>query len=324
MLHLATDKKQVKRLLWTVVGSIFVGTGGWAYLNVGRGDRLKAYSRLFNFVEVNSTFYSYMPLKVIRSWRFRVPTNFIFSVRCHRDLTHKFRLEPREESYEVFNKMVEVCKVLGAPIMHLQTPEFLEMDRFACRSARDLLSSVALGGVRIALEVRGGLSKEVINLMMDLNLVPCVDLSRGTSPFQSDILYTRLFGKGYHTLYEFDDDELIEIEEKVKRGNQKQAFLVFHSLKMYEDAQRLKIRLEKGIFPQSRRSVGLEALTKLLSEVLFPCSKDEVVKKVGWRSIDTTSGRRIHVSRLLEKIPAKIYLSVDDVVREVSLYSSFD
>jgi uncharacterized protein YecE (DUF72 family) len=36
-----------------------VGTGGWAYFQVPGKPSLKAYSEVFNFVEVNSTFYEY-------------------------------------------------------------------------------------------------------------------------------------------------------------------------------------------------------------------------------------------------------------------------
>lgn len=303
-----------------VVGSVYVGTGGWAYLDSSGRDRLAAYSKLFNFVEVNSTFYYYLPLRVVRSWRGRVPEGFVFSVRCHRDLTHRFGLRPCYESYEVFDRMVSVCRFLGAPILHLQTPPSLKMDRAACSMARDFFTSVLPKDLRVALEVRGGLNKDLLGLMGDLDLLPCVDISKEEPLFRSEVLYTRLFGKGYHTLYEFDDEELMGVEERVRCGGYKQAYIVFHSLRMYEDANRLRVHLETGVFPRSGRSVGVEALKEVLCALRFPCSKVEAVEKVGWRSIDTSSGVRIHVSKILEKIPARTYLCEDDVINEVSLY----
>jgi len=112
----------------------------------------------------------------------------------------------------------------------------------------------------------------------------------------------------------------VRIEECVRLGGYKQAYLVFHSLRMYEDAKRLKTYLETGFFPQSRGTLGVDALKKVLNVIRFPSSKGEIVKRVGWRSIDTTTGMRVHVSKILEKIPERRYLSVDDVVKEVSLY----
>ena len=43
-----------------------VGTGGWGYFNVPNKPRLKAYSEIFNFVEVNNTFYQYPLFKPLR------------------------------------------------------------------------------------------------------------------------------------------------------------------------------------------------------------------------------------------------------------------
>ena len=301
--------------------SVYIGAGGWAYLcPAGGGDKLAAYSRLFNFVEVNSTFYTYVPSNVMRSWRARVPSDFVFSVRCHRDLTHKFGLRPCEESFGVFERMVAACRVLRAPILHLQTPSLFEWDRKACSEARDFFASVLTRDVKIALEVRGGLNHGVLSLMADLGILPCVDISREELPFQTEVLYTRLFGRGYHTLYEFDDEELMGIGESVRRGGYKRAYLVFHSLRMYEDAERLKVHLETGLFPQGRGKLGLDALKEVLSAVRFPRSRGDIIKRVGWRSIDTSSGRRVHVSKILEKIPERRYFSVDDVLGEVSLY----
>jgi len=153
--------------------------------------------------------------------------------------------------------------------------------------------------------------------------LPCVDISREEPPFYTEVLYTRLFGRGYHTLYEFDDEELLGIEEAVRNGGYKRAYLVFHSLRMYEDARRLKAHLETGLFPKSVRGVGVDALKETLLAVRFPSSKSELLRKVGWRSIDTKSGARIHVSKLIERIPDREYLSVDDVVKKVSLYCPF-
>ena len=44
------------------VTEYLVGTGGWAYFTVPNKQSLKAYSEIFNFVEVNYTFYEYPQL----------------------------------------------------------------------------------------------------------------------------------------------------------------------------------------------------------------------------------------------------------------------
>jgi uncharacterized protein YecE (DUF72 family) len=58
-----------------------IGTGGWAYFNVPGKPSLKAYSEVFNFVEVNYTFYEYPDTLMAEQWRRTVPDDFTFSVR---------------------------------------------------------------------------------------------------------------------------------------------------------------------------------------------------------------------------------------------------
>ncbi|TAN45766.1 MAG: DUF72 domain-containing protein [Candidatus Methanoperedens sp.] len=69
---------------------LYTGAGGWAYFKVPGLDSLAVYSKAFDFVEVNSTFYTTLSMEMVRSWRQRVPHNFMFSVRCHKDLTQKY------------------------------------------------------------------------------------------------------------------------------------------------------------------------------------------------------------------------------------------
>jgi uncharacterized protein YecE (DUF72 family) len=84
------------------VGSrrFLVGTQGWNYDTwAGRlypsgkaGDRLELYSRLFDTVEIDSTFYAMPPADRFRSWYERTPPEFTFTVKLPRDITHEARL----------------------------------------------------------------------------------------------------------------------------------------------------------------------------------------------------------------------------------------
>ena len=65
-----------------------IGAGGWGYFSGG----LEAYANGFRFVEVNATFYRRIPEAMARRWRNRVPSDFVFSIKAHRDVTHAGRL----------------------------------------------------------------------------------------------------------------------------------------------------------------------------------------------------------------------------------------
>ncbi len=123
-----------------------VGTGGWAYFNVPGEPRLKAYSQVFNFVEVNYTFYEYPDTRMVAEWRRMVPEDFTFTVRCHQDLTHRIGLKPVDKAYEVLGRMVFYCGLLEAPFLVLETPAHLRVrdtgtnllyTLLGCKSLRD-------------------------------------------------------------------------------------------------------------------------------------------------------------------------------------------
>lgn len=79
-----------------------IGTGGWAYFQIPGLRSLAAYSKAFNFVEVNSTFYEIPSLKQVEKWRRMVPPDFQFTVRGHQTITHKHHLQPTPEALENF------------------------------------------------------------------------------------------------------------------------------------------------------------------------------------------------------------------------------
>jgi uncharacterized protein YecE (DUF72 family) len=291
-----------------------VGTGGWAYFNVPNKPALKAYSELFNFVEVNSTFYQLPPVHEVEKWRKGVPQGFTFSVRCHQDLTHKIRMSPVDEAYEVFYKMKNVAGVLQTPYLVLETPSSYTADR----SARDFLSSVNLKGLRLVWEYRARLTQNVTNLMKDFGIIQCVDLSRQKPSYTLDVTYSRLFGKGQQNIYQFTDGELLEIQRQAEDTNSSKVILAFHGLRMNSDASRFQQHLLTGSFPSATSAVGVDSAKAVLAEdASFPSSKSELIKKQGWKVIDVKPNKTAHLSDFLGGIPDKNYGSLDEVVKEL-------
>lgn len=293
---------------------LHIGAGGWAYFKVPGLDSLAAYSKAFDFVEVNSTFYKTPSIEMVRSWRQRVPDNFMFSVRCHKDLTHKYLLSPRRESYEILNQSLRICSELKTEILHIQTPPTFDPDE-NLKGIEDLLSSIDFGNLRLVWEIRGNVSDETIELMRDLGIIHCTDISREMPAVDSDILYTRLFGHGKHNLYQFDDAELLNIDRSAKERGGGNVYLTFHGARMYSDAARLKVYEKSGTFPKITKAAGLESLRTVLEEdAKFPATKSELIEKHGWKVFDLTENEHVHANLLLGKLPDKKYASVDEVI----------
>jgi len=298
-----------------------IGTGGWTYFNVPFGSKLKAYSQAFNFAEVNYTFYEYPEIRMVKQWRRTVPTDFTFTVRCHQDLTHKVRLRPVEEAYRVFDQMIGYCRILNAPFLHLETPPTYTFGQNELKAASDFFSAIDSHGVKLAWETRNPVTSELTNLMENLGIVHSVDLSRQDPAYESETVYTRLFGKGKHNVYQFTDEELEDVDAKIVKSEVKMAVLTFHGLRMNTDALRFKTYKEKGVFTSVTQFTGVDSARAVLSEdARFPSTKTQLIATQGWKVIDLSPEKRAHLSDVLSKIPDRTYDNVDELTQVLKAY----
>jgi len=256
-----------------------------------------------------------------------VPPNFEFAVRCNKALTHKYKFQPIPEAFEIMEKMTSICSSLKAEILHAQTPATFQLTKNNIDLIRNFFSSADLKGTRVALEMRG--SKQPLNsylakVMQDYNIVHCVDLSKDEQPaYKSDILYSRLFGKGPHNIYQLTDEELRKIDKRASKGPHKKVAMTFHFVRMYKDAARFKTYKKTGIFPTVTRSVGVNSLKEVLKEdAKFPSSKTELIQHQGWKLIDLTKDKKDHASYMLEKLPEKTYNSINEVIQTLESVKS--
>jgi uncharacterized protein YecE (DUF72 family) len=291
-----------------------IGTGGWTYFNVPGKSSLKAYSEVFNFVEVNYTFYEYPDNRKVEQWRRNVPDTFTFAVRCHQDLTHRIGFKPVDAAYYVLGRMVTYCEILDAPFLVLETPARYVLNQEEVDRARDFFSSTNMKGVRLVWEARAPITASVIDLMRDFNATQCVDLSMETPSVESDVVYSRLFGKGKHNIYQFTDDELLAVDKKIEKISPRIAALSYHGIRMNTDAARYAQYKKTGTFLPVTSCTGVDSARAVLSEdAKFPLSKSELIERQGWKVIDLNLDKRVHLSELLSKVPDRIYNSVDEV-----------
>lgn len=220
---------------------VLTGCGGWGYFNVP-GDRLRAYSQAYDFVEVNSTFYETPDIEQVRSWRMRARKELEFTVKCSSELTHTLRLRPEPRSYKVLDQMLLICRELGSKMLVLQTPPDLATPP---AQIKELFSSFEPGPVRIAWEPRGDRKNTYMELARDLGFVPSVDVAVEDAPTE-DIVYTRVFGPGKARAKDLSERTLKEIEEKTSSSGAKKAYVTFHGSRMYKDAARFLIYRKNG------------------------------------------------------------------------------
>ena len=298
------------------MGQLYIGAGGWDYFSLRSGDRLKAYSSVYDFVEVNSTYYQLPSQATVASWRKRVPPEFEFSVRCHKDVAELHQLESTPQTVRIMDSIEKICRHLRASILTILIPQALLGDKELVPKLNAFLSTLSLGRTSIAIEFRGGEPKEkTLKTLHDHDALHSIDISTQDPKTESSILYSRLFGKGKENVYEFDDNELEDIAAKASGLKFEKSILAFHGVRMYRDAARLKTFLDSGRFPSLTGQVGLESLSEVLMEDAgFPTSKSQLVREQGWKLFDKTAEERVRTRVVLEKLPEGAYRTLDDVL----------
>lgn len=272
---------------------------------------------------MNSTFYHLPPLREVEKWRRLVPPDFQFAVRAHCTMTKMAKPNWMQDALDTFNRLKKICEVLKSSFLHVQIPASFELTQQWIGEFRSFVSSLDLAKLRLALEIRAvrpsKLPAELLRLMQDNGIVHCTDVSKGEMPaYDSDVLYTRLFGKGEQNAYQQTDEELVEMDNKVSNSNSQKILMSFHFVRMYKDAARLKVYKQTGKFPKVTRSTGLSSLEEVLSEdTTFPATRQELMHSQGWKLFDLNEERRAHAGDFLQQLPEKTYSNMNDVTEDL-------
>ncbi len=279
---------------------------------------LQAYSKGFDFVEVNSTYYELQGIDTLRRWRRAVPDRFEFSVRCNRALLDSYLSKTSMgERRELFLLSVEqACKVLEANVL---TILMNDCGAGAVSGLDQFFSDFHVKGTRVAVELRGSqVSPDFLRVLERNDAIHCVDISKDESPqVESGVLYTRLFGRGEGNVYEFEDNELKQILVKAESPKFEKSILAFHGVRMYRDAARLKVFSMTGEFPRLTESTGLDALQTVLEEdAVFPMTGLELLERQGWKLIDLTAKSRARACQFLQMLPSSGIFTSPRHVRE--------
>ena len=157
--------------------SIRLGTQGWNYdAWVGpfypdgtrAADFLSVYSRAFDTVEVDSTFYAVPAAKTVRGWAERTPPGFTFALKLPQEITHENRLrESKDLAQLFFDRARELGDRLG-PILIQLGPDFSPSELPALASFLPILPR----DLNIAIEFRqrGWIHDGIIALLAEHNV----------------------------------------------------------------------------------------------------------------------------------------------------------
>lgn len=115
---------------------IFLGTSGFSYKhwvskfypeNLNQKEWLPYYSKHFQTVEINSTFYKFPFKNILKSWYNKTPKNFIFSLKANKLITHNKKLKNTKKLLNNFYNLAKTLKEKSGPIL-FQLPPSLKKD----------------------------------------------------------------------------------------------------------------------------------------------------------------------------------------------------
>ncbi len=193
---------------------------------------LDYYSKRFDTVELNVTFYRLPLLKTFDRWYNETPSNFLFSLKGSRLITHIKRLLEPEESLDMFFKRASALKEKIAIVLWQFAPGFkIDLQRL-----KDFLELLKAYNVRNTFEFRNEswITKEVIDVCKRYNASLCMadwPVFIDELPITSDFVYIRRHGAGgsYATCY--SKEELKKDAKRIRNylRNGKDVFVYFNN-----------------------------------------------------------------------------------------------
>jgi uncharacterized protein YecE (DUF72 family) len=111
--------------------AVHIGTSGWSFNweqffdeKIPSSKKLKFFSKHFNSVEVNYSFYRLPQAKTFDKWRAQSSEDFIFSVKLSRFITHIKRLDKVKTAFKKFLRRYRHLKEKAGPILLQLAPNF--------------------------------------------------------------------------------------------------------------------------------------------------------------------------------------------------------
>ncbi|RLE54240.1 MAG: hypothetical protein DRJ26_02115 [Candidatus Methanomethylicota archaeon] len=213
---------------------IRIGTSGWDYSDwVGvfyQSPRRKFeyYCKVFNTVEIDSTFYSFPSPNIVRSWIRRSPKNFVFAAKIPRLITHTKELNLKlgvEKDLDLFLNLMKPLKEANklGPLL-FQLPPSMSCDLDLLESLLEILPS----DYEFAVEFRHSswLKSETFNLLRKYGVAYVIvdePLLPPVCEVTSSFAYIRWHGRGSRPwyYYRYKPEELREWIPRVRDVSEK-------------------------------------------------------------------------------------------------------
>ena len=184
---------------------LYIGCSGWSYSSwlgpfypkdMENRAWLPYYSQVFNYVEIDSTFYNIPSEMMVKNWSKRTPDNFRFTAKFPKIITHDKKFKNVEKDLELFYKRMELLKDKTLSLLIQLPPSYKLKEGLEDFNSHDFFFE---GDFRYAVEVRHSswFSDLAYNFFKNNNIAMVwSQMDRLQTPpiVTSDFVYLRLIG----------------------------------------------------------------------------------------------------------------------------------
>ncbi|MCD6371384.1 MAG: DUF72 domain-containing protein [Candidatus Aenigmarchaeota archaeon] len=227
---------------------------------------LEKYSKIFDVVEVQKTFYKLVKEETAKRWREKVPNNFEFTIKVFQGITHPTSsptwkrsgfseeeleslkkkvgyLKPTREVLKFWKDMIEISRLLRSKILIIQLPASFKDEKQNWANVKKIFERISRKKFVIGIELRRWEDKRRREFCRKFNLIDIVDPFSSKPQYfsKSKIAYFRLHGsppgkKMYYYKYTLKD--LKWLKGFVYSLNVRKVYVMFNNVFMKDDAKR--------------------------------------------------------------------------------------
>ena len=204
-----------------------IGCSGWNYDDwngvlyppgVASRDRIAHYARVFDTVEIDSTFYGTPPETYVRHWAQATPEAFRFCPKVPRLITHDLGLKDVAEPLAAFVKTMSLLGPKRGPMLIQLPPSFTRAELPTLKAFLPTLQALDDPTARFAIEFRHrSLIGPEVSALLQAHHIALVANDYPYMPRRfevtTDFVYVRLVGQhgAFNQYYERQADRLAEI-----------------------------------------------------------------------------------------------------------------
>ena len=231
-------------------------------------EMLEVYSKVYDTIEVDSTFYAVPAGSAVEGWYRKTPENFTFSLKMPQEITHEHFLQ--STAFEVLDEFCERILLLREKlgVVLVQLPPQFEANKNNAQSLRDFLGRLP-PDIRFAIEFRN--REWIIDWTFDelkkakaaLGLVEGSWIPRNLAfqaigKLENEFAYVRFMGERdllkFDKIYRHQDANLEMWKVEIERVKAKDVFIYFSNF--YEGHAPASVNKLKALFGQETVEVS--------------------------------------------------------------------